>query len=176
MEECYGIIYFLEITNKYLKIDNKKITNKINEENQIKSGKNLIDKKIEKNNIKEKIVKYIKQIISISISVQIIIIPIMIYNYKTISLTFLITNILASFIITLIIILGIILIIISFISIKISKILGWIYLQLIKIFLLIVENTSKIPFSKIYIKTPEIYQIILYYILVFIIRLFNKNK
>ena len=73
MEEYYGIIYFMEIINKGL------------------------NKLIKKDN---KLAKYIKSIISVSLSVQMVIIPIMIYNYKTLSLTFFIANILTSFLIT----------------------------------------------------------------------------
>ena len=46
---------------------------------------------------KGKIINYIKGIISVSLSVQTIIIPIMAYYYKTISITFLISNILSRF-------------------------------------------------------------------------------
>ena len=107
MEEYYGIIYFMEIINKGL------------------------NKLIKKDN---KLAKYIKSIISVSLSVQMVIIPIMIYNYKTLSLTFFIANILTSFLITIIIIFGF-LIIILFPIIKYIKIFGIIYKILIKIFL-----------------------------------------
>ena len=148
MGEYYGIIYFMEIINKGL------------------------NKLIKKDN---KLTKYIKSIISVSLSVQIVIIPIMIYNYKTLSLTFFIANILTSFLITIIIIFGF-LIIILFPIIKYIKIFGIIYKILIKIFLGIIKITSKIPLSKIYIKTPFFYQIIIYYFLIFLIRIFNQKK
>ena len=70
MVEYYGIISFMDIINKEL------------------------NKLVKKDN---KITKYVKSIISVSISVQIVIMPIMIYNYKTLSLTFFIGNILTSF-------------------------------------------------------------------------------
>lgn len=133
----------------------------------------ILNKVIKKDN---KLTKYIKGIISVSISVQIVIMPIMIYNYKTISLTFLVGNILTSFLITLIIIFGFLIIILSPLF-KIIKIFGIIYKILIQIFLQIIKFTSKIPFSKIYVKTPFFYQIIIYYILVFLSGyLIKKNK
>ena len=142
MGEYYGIVSFLDIIGK--------------ESNKIKKG-NKIDQ-----NIKNKIKKYVKEILSVSISVQIIIMPIMLYNYKTISLTFFITNILTSFIISIIIIFGFVLIIISFTLFPMAEMLGYIYQLLLKILLLITENTSKIQLSKIYLKTPFIYEIIIY--------------
>ena len=125
-----------------------------------------LNKLIKKDN---KLAKYIKSIISVSLSVQMVIIPIMIYNYKTLSLTFFIANILTSFIFGF-------LIIILFPIIKYIKIFGIIYKILIKIFLEIIKITSKIPLSKIYIKTPFFYQIIIYYFLIFLIRIFNQKK
>lgn len=166
MEECYGIISFLDI------VDKKSF--EIRKENKIEQNTKKEEKKyIFVNKIKE----YIKEIVLVSISVQIIIFPIMLYNYKTLSLTFIITNILTSFIISIIIIFGFVLIIISFPLFEIAKIFGEIYKVLLELLLLITENTSKIPLSKIYLKTPFIYEIILYYFFAFLIRnLIKKNK
>ena len=98
------------------------------------------------------------------------------YYYKTISLTFLISNILSGFLITLIIICGFFLSIISFININIAQILGIPYKILIQLLLKITETIAQIPISKIYVKTPYLYQIIAYYILIFTVRLLNKNR
>ncbi|MCI8620575.1 MAG: hypothetical protein HFJ50_01835 [Clostridia bacterium] len=149
MEEYFGIIYFSKILDDFF--------NKI-----IKS--------------KNKLIKYIKIIISVSTSVQIVIAPIIILNYKTISATFFIANILTSFIITLIISLGFFLIIISFLSLGFAKFLGKIYQILLYLLLQLVEITAGIPLAKIYVKTPDIYQIIIYYFFSFLIRIFNKKR
>ncbi len=109
-------------------------------------------------------------------SVQIVIFPIMIYFYKNISFTFLISNILTSYIISLIIILGFMLILISFPLLKIATILGKPYQILIKSIISITSITSKIPFSKVYIKVPYTYQIILYYLIIFISLYLFKTK
>ena len=118
------------------------------------------------NTYKEKIIRYIKNTSLVSLSAQIVLIPIILYNYKTVSLTFLITNILTSYIIGIIIIFGFLLIIISFLSLPIANFLGILYKPLIGLLEFITENTAKIPFSKIYLKTPYIWEIILYYILI----------
>ena len=121
---------------------------------------------------KNKLWKYSKGIISASLSVQIIILPIMIYNYKTISLTFLISNILTNFLISIIIILGFLIIILSIFIFPIAKLTGLIYNLLLKILLIITEITAQIPFSKIYVKVPYLFQIVFYYSLL----LFLINK
>lgn len=109
-----------------------------------------------------------KNIFLVSISAQIIIIPIMAYTYKTISLTFPITSILTSALIGIIIIIGFILALISLISIKILEPFSFIYKLLINLLLIITQYTSQIPFSKIYVKTPYFVEIIFYYLIIFL--------
>ncbi len=101
--------------------------------------------------------------------------PIMAYSYKTVSLTFFVTNILTSYIIGIIIIFGFILILISFPFFKIAKIIGLFYKLLIDLLLLITQNTAKIPFSKIYIKVPSLWQIVIYYLFIFFIAYFYNK-
>lgn len=114
-----------------------------------------------------KITSYIKNLFLISVSAQILIIPIIARNYNTISLTFFITNILTSSLIGVIIIFGFLLIVISFINIEIAKILGSMYKAIIQILLIIAKYMSQIPLSKIYVKTPSMLLIIAYYIFIF---------
>lgn len=115
-----------------------------------------------------KIFTYIKDTSFVAVSAQIILLPLIAYNYKTISLTFVITNILTSYLIGIIIIFGFLLILISFPFIGLAKLFGRIYKLLIDLLLFITEHTSKIPFSKIYIKAPFLWEIALYYALIFI--------
>lgn len=149
MVEYFGIIFFVGIVDGFL------------------------NKLIKNNN---KLIKYIKTLISVSVSVQIVILPILAVNYKTISALFFIANILTSLIITLIISFGFFLVIISLLSLDLAKIIGKIYQILICLLLQITEITAKLPFSKIYIKTPNLHEIIIYYIFVFGIRIFNKKE
>lgn len=130
----------------------------------------MLDKIIKNKN---RVWNYIKGIISVSLSVQIIIAPIMIYFYKTVSLTFLISNILTSFLISIIIIFGFLIIFLSLIAFTIARFVGVIYKPLIKFLLLVTEITAKIPFSKIYVKEPYFFQIVFYYSLLFF--LINKK-
>lgn len=142
----------------------------------------MINVETDKSDIKNKIKSYkhslfiyIKNTSFVSISAQIILFPIIAYNYKTISLTFIITNILTSYLIGIIIILGFLLIIISFPFYGLALFLGKIYKALIDILSFITGFTAKIPFSKTYIKVPYIWEIIIYYILVIVIYYFYKR-
>ena len=148
MAERFGIILFLNIFSK-----KKSNTGSIL----------LYDTHNKKNNI----YIYLKDVSFVSVSAQIIIIPIIAYTNKTISLTFIITNILTSYLIGIIIILGFFLVLISFPFLNFAKFIGKSYKLLINLLLFITENTAKIPYSKIYIKAPYLWGIILYYIFVF---------
>lgn len=139
-----GIICFLEIFNK-------KEKPKLSTENKVIA----------------KIKTYIKGIFFVSLSAQIVIMPIIAYSYKTISFTFFVTNILTSFLIGIIIVFGFIIILISFISLKFASVFGIVYKFLIDILQIITEYTSKMPLSKIYIKTPHLVEIIIYYLIIF---------
>lgn len=113
------------------------------------------------------ILEKIKGIFFVSLSAQIMIMPIMAYIYKTTSITFFIANILTSSLIGAIIIFGFLLIFISFISLEFGVLLGKIYKLLIDLLNLITEITSQIPLSQIYVKKPYLWEIIVYYILIF---------
>lgn len=96
------------------------------------------------------------------------IIPLMIYHFNMIGIYFILTNILVSVIVGPIMMLAIIFIITSFINLEISKFIS-IFLSVgIKLFIQI-ANLSELPFSKIYVATPRILSIILYYIFILII-------
>lgn len=117
-----------------------------------------------------KLKNLIKQMLSVTISAQIIIIPIMILKFNTISFTFFISNILAGFLIGIIIICGYVLIIVSLVSVNLAKCGFLLYNFILKIFIFIVEICSKLPFSKVYITTPNIFIIIIYYAVILALR------
>ncbi len=128
----------------------------------------IVNKKIRENIIK-KIIMYILNLFIICVSAQIMIVPVMLYNFNTYSLTFFISNILSSFLIGPILIIGYLSIIISYFFIPISKIIAIFENVLIKILFIITEFCSKIPFSSIITITPSIFSIILYYFIIAII-------
>lgn len=106
------------------------------------------------------------EIIAVSISAQIVILPIMIMNFNTIGIGFLFTNLLLSNVIGIIVMGGFLQILISLIFPNLGEILAKFIELPIHILLLI----SKIDIGNFKVTTPDFYQIILYYLTIFISR------
>ena len=140
----------------------------------------LFNKNMEKLFYKIKINNKIVKIISVTFSAQIMIMPIMALKFNTISLTFFISNILASPILGIIMILGITTLFVSFISYSIAKMLAIILNFSLEVLIYISDFCSKIPFSKILIKTPYVISVILIYFLIiisnYIFTIYLSNK
>ena len=100
----------------------------------------------------------------------------MIYHFNTLSLTFVISNLLASPIMGILVILGFVTIIISFIFMPIAKLLSIVLNILLNLFLQIANITGNMPLSQIYIITPSLIYIILYYLCVFILIYYKEKK
>lgn len=126
--------------------------------------------------IKLKIKQKIAEILSVTFSAQLMIMPITILNFNTISLTFFISNILASPLLGIIIIFGFISIFISSILNPISKILFLILHIFLELLILVSKVTEKIPGSSILVKTPNILFAIVYYILILFFNYFFVIK
>ena len=146
-----------------------------------KTISNILDKiKIKNKKYKYKIhrfkkqIKYIKDTLAVSISVHIMILPIIVCNFNTIGIAFLITNLLLSLIITPMIISGFIVIIISMWGIENLKIIVYPVIAILQLIIIISKVGSMLPFNKIYVGTPEFYQIIVYYFLIFSINFIYK--
>lgn len=103
------------------------------------------------------------KIISVTISANIILIPIMMYNFKTISFSFIISNIFASILLGPIIIIGYIVLIIR------VKPLFFLLNMLITLLSRVSQIVSNFKFSNINIEAPSILSLIMYYIIVYII-------
>lgn len=118
--------------------------------------------------IKPKINKYVdklKDISALSIAVQIVIFPIIIVQFNTFTPYFLIANILLSIIIAPIVILGFVFMIVVLINPSIADILS----KLIEISIKLIQSISeigKLPFSKIYISTPKLFWVLIYYLII----------
>lgn len=97
----------------------------------------------------------IKEIMAVSLSAQITILPILVYHFNKIGIYFLMTNLLVSFIIGPIMIMGFLSLIINWLIIPVNigiRILNGI------------ANFAQLPFSKIYIVTPSVLSILFYFI------------
>lgn len=126
--------------------------------------------------IKNKLLKYLKDSIIISISANIFIIPIMMYQFHTISLTFILSNLLAGPLLGISIILEIIVLLISFMSINIAAIPAKVLNILLILIINIANWFSNIEISKIYVITPKIISIVAYYLICAAIILKQKNR
>ena len=152
----YGGVIGIVIFNKYI----LNILKNINVKN-----------KIYKYKIRPQIGRYIdkiKEIISVSISVQLFILPLIISSLNTFNPYFLISNLILSFVIGPVVILGFIFIILILINSSIAEIFSPL-IQIGITILKLISNIGKLPFSKIYVATPTIFLISIYYLFLFVL-------
>lgn len=117
----------------------------------------------------KKMTDKLKDMCILTISAQVLILPVMAICFNTISFTFIISNLIASIIIGPIIIFGFILILISFFNMHISKIFAKPYIVLLKVLINVANYSSMIPISRIYVRTPYMISIIWYYLFIAIL-------
>lgn len=122
----------------------------------------------------KKIIKYIVSSFSITLSANLLIIPIMAYSFSTFSFTFWISNILAGPVMEIVTIFGFIVYFISIIFPSLANLLGILLNFLLSILIKIAEISSLIPGSTLFIKTPYLFHCLFYYICIYII--YNKQK
>ena len=106
--------------------------------------------------IKEKL----KEVLAVSLSAQIMILPILLYNFNIGGIYFLITNLLVSMIIGSIVITGFSSIIMAFMFKPLAKIIAF-FLNFGIDILKNISKLSKLPLAKIYLPTPSFFMIIL---------------
>ncbi len=153
-----GIILFQKEINKYML--NKCI-------------KEVKKRKINYSNSMLKIIEKLIDIFAVTLSAQAILLPILIYNFNTINLIVLVTNLIVSVIIPPLIIISFLAIFTSIFLIQILQILN----PVINICLIILNYISQIGslvISEIYVITPNIFEIVIYYVLLFLIYFFVK--
>lgn len=123
-----------------------------------------------------KITKYIKQSIIVSVSANILIIPILVIYFNKISLIFIISNLFANILLSIIMPLAIFTISLSFLSIKISNYLGQFLNFFLNILLYMSQITSKIKGLSFIVCTPDNVTIIFYYIVIFVLLIKSKTR
>lgn len=148
-----GIVLFNRYLNKFFE---KKIRKKI------------------KNKKMQKVLEKLAEFLSVTLSAQIVIFPITMIHFNTLSLTFFISNILASSIMGLIMLLGFISVITSYIFIPIGEAIGVISNLLLEALKLIAKVVANMPFSNILVTTPSILLVLTYYIILFLIYKYLK--
>lgn len=121
-----------------------------------------------------KIKNYIIENTFVTISANILILPITIYNFNTIPTNFLLSNLIAGPVLGISLIFELITVFVSVISINLAKIPGFIVNVCLALLTKITEIISKIP--NITVVTPKILCVILVYIIILNICLYINNK
>ena len=116
---------------------------------------------------KNKIVKYILETLIVSFTAQIVVFPIMVLYFNTISPYFLLANLIASPVLALIMTWGIITLIISCIYINLGNLLAIVLNFLLEILIYTSEFVAKLPLSDMVVITPYLISIVIYYFLIF---------
>ena len=121
----------------------------------------------------------INESISIMISVQLGILPIIIYNFNKINLSFIFTSFISGILIIPIMILGILFLLFSIVNLKcldiIYKILAVNLNFFVKILIYISDKFGNNQIGKIYITRPNIISIIIYYIIILLFGIYISN-
>lgn len=126
--------------------------------------------------INNKIVKYFFEMISVTTCANLAIIPIMMFHFNTISLTFYFSNIIVGPILGIVVIIGFIMFFISLIFTPISSLIAIVLNLMLKFIIKIAEITANMPFSKITIITPSFFFIIVWYLIIISISYKQKVK
>lgn len=134
-------------------------------------------KRIQEKKSNSKVINYIKQMALVSIYANIIIIPIMMYHFNTVSFTFIISNIMASSILGIIVITGFLFIIASITVKPLTRLIAIFIKPILSILIKISQICSKLPFSNILVVTPYMFNVISYYaIILYCIKSKKNNK
>lgn len=134
-------------------------------------------KRIQEKKSNSKVINYIKQMALVSIYANIIIIPIMMYHFNTVSFTFIISNIMASPILGIIVITGFLFIIASITVKPLTRLIAIFIKPILSILIKISQICSKLPFSNILVVTPYMFNVISYYaIILYCIKSKINNK
>lgn len=107
--------------------------------------------------------------LSITLSAQIILLPVMAYYFNSISLTSLITNLLVLPISSVLTVTGLILFILSIIYFPLAKLISIPLGYLIDYIMIIAKAYSKLSFFNFIVSTPNIFEIVLYYMIIWML-------
>lgn len=116
------------------------------------------------------------KIISLTLSANILTIPIIYYNFEGIPLVSILGNIIIVPFIGIIIYLAILSLILFNINIYISSIVVYINRFILEIIYVLLEKISNLDFAYIAIEEPKLYYVIIYYIVVFLYMIYKEAK
>lgn len=105
-------------------------------------------------------------ILTVTISANLVIIPIIAFHFNTLSFTFWISNLFAGPLLGVIIILGFILYFTSFLSTTLATLVAIPLKYILSLLIIIAKYSAKIPFSSVLIRTPFFFEIVIYYFII----------
>ena len=126
--------------------------------------------------IKNIYIKYVWNIICVTLSAQIALIPVLVFYFGKLSIISFILNLLIVPIIPFLIGLSFIFYFFSLISSYLSISVAFILVYLLKFILYIINYTSNLSFSVIYFAVPSIVKILFYYFAIIVMFEFKNNK
>jgi len=122
-----------------------------------------------------KVKKYLYESAILTLSANILILPITIYEFNTIPINSIISNLLAGPLLGICIILGMFMVIISTVCFPVSKLIAFPLQIILKILIKTIELISKIPFGNYTVKTPWFIVVFLTYAII-VALIYNKKK
>lgn len=122
-----------------------------------------------------KVKKYLYESAMLTFSANILILPITIYEFNTIPINSIISNLLAGPLLGICIILGMFMVILSAVCFSVSKLIAFPLQIILKILIKIIELISKIPFGNYTVKTPWLIVVFLTYAIIATL-IYNKKK
>ena len=126
--------------------------------------------------IKNIYIKYAWNIICVTLSAQIALIPVLVFYFGKLSIISFILNLLIVPIIPFLIGLSFIFYFFSLISAYLATFVAFILIYLLKLILYIINYTSNLSFSVIYFAVPSIVKILFYYFAIIVMFEFKNNK
>lgn len=111
-----------------------------------------------------KFLSSIMDVLSVTFSAQIVIMPIMLLKFGTISFTFFLSNLLVAPFLGIVVVGGFLIFFLSCISITIAKFPAILMTMIIRLLLWIVGCCAKIPMSQVYCVLPKWWQVLGYYL------------
>ena len=122
-----------------------------------------------------KVKKYLYESVMLTLSANILILPITIYEFNTIPINSIISNLLAGPLLGICIILGMFTVILSTVCFPVSKLIAFPLQIILKILIKIIELISKIPFGNYTVKTPWFIVVVLTYAIIATL-IYNKKR
>lgn len=161
-----GIIIFSKrLFQEKTQLQNKDVKDKEDKSNDIANKQTKCTQhKVIKMMI-QKMIKSVKEMCIVTLSANLIILPIMMYHFNTVSFTFLISNILASPILGICLTISMIFVVSVLLFYPIAKLVSLFLQPILQLLLYISEISSKLPLSQILVLTPKIWQIIIFYLM-----------